>query len=386
MLKKYFLLLLCAFASNFAFANNIIEPSIQPNQLNSLGPGCNEPAPLNFHVEDAAQNWVRLRWHPIVPGAFKHRVKTYIDAGNILISDILVPASENSLVVAVPVGEPCHSTINTVCEDGSNSIYIVTVFHPDIFVTDLIVSGVTPPSNNFDCTISTSGEKCGFSVAENAETFFRIQRVDNSNDSRPFKAFKAPSITTLRTGMSTLGGDYTFKIDGIEPKPPKSAPGYVFQIWHNVPPSNELTIISTFVLYYHFDDALQPSGQLECTFIDTNYQIIRLVNPPPTHFQQGSTSLQEEGEDREAYQIDIPKFSAFPNPFTESLEIYLGPKNQVPVHLQLLNLNGQIVQEQHDITDQEFVTLSTASLSPGFYMLRIEADGQVQTLKVVKSE
>jgi hypothetical protein len=44
------------------------------------------------------------------------------------------------------------------------------------------------------------------------------------------------------------------------------------------------------------------------------------------------------------------------------------------------------VLDQEFVRGQEQYSLSTAQLSAGFYFLRIEADGLVQTLKVVKSE
>ncbi|MBC7776388.1 MAG: T9SS type A sorting domain-containing protein, partial [Phycisphaerae bacterium] len=75
-----------------------------------------------------------------------------------------------------------------------------------------------------------------------------------------------------------------------------------------------------------------------------------------------------------------------PNPFSELLDIFPGNPTAESIHLQMYNLSGQKVLDQQFAGGQEQYSLSTAGLSTGFYLLRIEADGEVQTLKVVKSE
>ncbi|MFN0213298.1 MAG: T9SS type A sorting domain-containing protein [Saprospiraceae bacterium] len=78
--------------------------------------------------------------------------------------------------------------------------------------------------------------------------------------------------------------------------------------------------------------------------------------------------------------------SASPNPFSEVLEVFLPASAAQQISLQLFNLSGQKVLDQRFTGGQEQYSLSTEGLSTGFYLLRIEADGEVQTLKVVKSE
>ena len=78
--------------------------------------------------------------------------------------------------------------------------------------------------------------------------------------------------------------------------------------------------------------------------------------------------------------------SAAPNPFSETLDIYPNYPDAEIVHVQLFNLSGQKVLDQQFAGGEEQYTLSTATLANGFYLLRIEADGETQTLKVVKSE
>ncbi|MDX1913670.1 MAG: T9SS type A sorting domain-containing protein, partial [Saprospiraceae bacterium] len=79
-------------------------------------------------------------------------------------------------------------------------------------------------------------------------------------------------------------------------------------------------------------------------------------------------------------------FSAAPNPFKDELDVLLDRVADTPVRLQLVNLQGQFVLDQEMEAGQSAYSLSTAQLPRGFYLLRVEADGETQVLKVVKSE
>lgn len=83
----------------------------------------------------------------------------------------------------------------------------------------------------------------------------------------------------------------------------------------------------------------------------------------------------------------VPQLAtASPNPFSESLQVTMGQATEGKVCLRLYSLEGQIVREQQFDAGQERFALSTAGLPAGFYMLRVEADGKSQSLKVIKSE
>ena len=78
--------------------------------------------------------------------------------------------------------------------------------------------------------------------------------------------------------------------------------------------------------------------------------------------------------------------TASPNPFSNTLDIFPNNPAAASITLQMYNLSGQKVLDQQFSGGQEQYSLSTEGLATGFYFLRIEADGEVQTLKVVKSE
>lgn len=79
-------------------------------------------------------------------------------------------------------------------------------------------------------------------------------------------------------------------------------------------------------------------------------------------------------------------FSAAPNPFKDELDVLLDRVADTPVRLQLVNLHGQLVLDQEMEAGQSLYQLSTAQIPRGFYLLRVEVDGETQVLKVVKSE
>ncbi len=84
------------------------------------------------------------------------------------------------------------------------------------------------------------------------------------------------------------------------------------------------------------------------------------------------------------HQMDFASTSK--NPFSETLDVLVEHSDMQSIQLQLFNLSGQKVLDQQFTGGQEQYSLSTEGLANGFYFLRIEADGQVQTLKVIKSE
>ncbi len=113
-----------------------------------------------------------------------------------------------------------------------------------------------------------------------------------------------------------------------------------------------------------------------------NFQIVRVV---PSGLSKPPKSISGERDDSYSELQPLVAFAA-PNPFSEILDVYLEQNTAEQVNLQLFNLSGQKVLDRQFAGGQEQYSLPTADLSPGFYMLRIEADGEVQTLKVIKSE
>ena len=243
---------------------------------------------------------------------------------------------------------------------------------------ELVVDGYTAPNNTPGiCTLAVSQTHCDL---VGANTFH----------------FKAKRGTYSRS----------FAIDLHQPSP--TGPVYVdFRLYEHNNSNNPIK--------FYCDDSSHPAYPNSCAPMQHVY--IEFNNIPMAYIlvnsSQGATAanmMVEELYTGEIIQVEpyangfsAPGgghtvkpggFSNFesqlastsPNPFTETLDVFLGQPDAENIHLQMYNLSGQKVIDQQFAGGQEVYTLSTADLSTGFYLLRIEADGEVQTLKVVKSE
>jgi hypothetical protein len=217
------------------------------------------------------------------------------------------------------------------------------------------------------------GERCYF--ANSGVTKFRVRQVNYPVDMRNFGMERAnPNHYKLRLNEPNSFGqtDYIIYCDYQNPQ----AFGTEYQIRRN----NQ--IIAQFVAGFDYE-----IGQsfLESVFIMPGFEVVRM-----SPYGLGNPSDEpSSGFIRERDDHDVSSglsATAWPNPFSETLDVVLSGDTQGPLSLQLYNLSGQVVLNQQFEAAQEYYTLSTANLSPGFYMLRVEANGVVQTLKVIKSE
>ncbi|MFN0176687.1 MAG: T9SS type A sorting domain-containing protein [Saprospiraceae bacterium] len=379
MFKKFSIALIWAYFACFSFASPSLPATIVPNPEFTE---CDWPAPLNFRVEDAGTDWVLLAWDPILPNVVQHRVKTYLTNGNILVSNIVVPANQNTQIVnnLIP-GEQYYSTIYAICPDGTDSKYFMKVDHPDGFITELIVSGYTGSNNLPICGVNATGEYCEFPIAPNITTFFKFRHSNNYNLTRKFATYRESTSGKLRAKIDPADGDgiYQFRIDNQVPDD-QGVPGIHFQVFTN----GGTLLLGVFQLYYHYSGG-QTVGRLICESITDDYEIVKITSSgnamkPPSDALQGSL------EDRSSLVPAQLALAVAPNPFNATLDVMVNRSVQEKGNIQLLNLSGQAVLEQPLIVGQERHTIHTAHMPAGFYFLRIEVDGEIKTLKVVKSD
>jgi hypothetical protein len=78
----------------------------------------------------------------------------------------------------------------------------------------------------------------------------------------------------------------------------------------------------------------------------------------------------------------------YPNPASEMASIRLTILQPSPVSIQLYDMTGRVVREiaQHDMhTGEHQLSINTATLGQGVYLLRVNSDGQSQVRKLVVS-
>ena len=378
---------LLALSSVFAFGNasSIGGPSHEAF-VSTTNP-CDLAAPTNFHVQAIGSTWVTLAWTPTVLGV-DHRVKTFRASDGVMVDNQIVGAAMAPAltVIGLQPGVTYFSTICAICPDGTDSQYFALSPNYDTLIGELIVMGFNESPNNESCGIRNPGDYCEFKI-NGAENIFKIRPINGIT----WRKFRIQKITVEGVAINRVSLNglfhpyYSFKLDG-QPAAFVAVRGKTYEV-----------IVSGLVIA-KFELSEYPSvnaGYITWSMDNTGYEIIRLTAGPNGLSDPSGGKITEldynnsEAQDRDIQDqtsAELGMVMISPNPFTDNLDVYLPQNAAEQVKLRLFNLSGQMVLDQQYTSGQTQYSLSTANLSPGFYLLRIEADGEVQTLKVVKSE
>jgi len=332
---------------------------------------CDLPAPTNFQVTAIGNTWVTLVWVPTV--GVTHHIKLFRSSDGALIDQAWIGPTMSQTVTftSLVTNETYYATACAVCPDGTDSNYNATTPDFDTIITELIVVGYQAPTGGTNCTINAVGEYCVL-PSDGSTAHFRIQR-SNGTLPHPFNVYAEsnPKLKFMVTGHPVPANmQYEFYIDDL-PGDGNWQGGNTIHIKFGG------TTKASFEMYVQNSERrlIWTGGDGE------NFQIVRVagtgLSKPPKSGTSERDDSSTEAQGLEAY--------ASPNPFSENLDVFLN-QSAAKVNLQLFNLSGQKVLDQQFPGAPGQYTLPTAELSPGFYMLRIEADGEVQTLKVIKSE
>jgi hypothetical protein len=358
MQKKNLFLAICLLATALTQASPTrVTPE---SQFSWAAPefSCAIPAPDNFQVASLDPSSVMLSWdfQPLATGGY--RVRTYRASDHLLVSTVentmdLVRATVSGLAA----GEAYYSLINSRCEYGDNGENQASVSFI-LPILELIVVGYQGSQGPIECTLSSAGS-CPLS---GTRTSFLIGGVGSPKYFEMIVNSSNTAKYTCNLGTNVSSQPYYFTCGDTTP-PTCTVQDLIFV-------RKGEDIIATFTV-----KELTGNAYLSSVNITDGYYIQKLG---PGEFNSG----RSQGKDL------IPTLSAyvFPSPFSETLNLTIENATAENIQLQLYNLAGQKVLDQQFPGGQEQYSLSTASLSTGFYMLRIEADGVVQTLKVVKSE
>lgn len=376
MCRKFFLLTLWALLPYGVWGNTTtpialhIEPSSTPEDI------CDLAAPTNFQVLALGTTWVQLSWMPSVFGV-DHVVKTFRSSDGVLVHQITItPAMAASVVVnGLQSGETYFSTICAVCPDGTESVNFSGTPDYDTLITELIVSGFTETCGTSFCGIQDQGQYCTFPL-DGTSTYFKISTQASGGAYRQFLLQKVTvsGESHLRCQIKPENGSpYIFYLDGQLPPPQDPIQGQFFEIKVSGIP------VASFKLSENY--ATNPGlGHITWAMKNTGHRISKLYNTPCP--ERGSEAAPSNGSADPYGGLAVVS----PNPFIDHLDVYLTRIATNSVNLQLFNLAGQKVLDQQLAGGQDQYHLPTGTLANGFYLLRVEADGRVQTLKVVKSE
>ncbi|MBL7809882.1 MAG: T9SS type A sorting domain-containing protein [Saprospiraceae bacterium] len=337
---------------------------------------CNLPAPTNFQVVNIGTTWVDLTWIPSSPGSW-HRIRTYETSSGNLVSNILVPPG--ILVQRVNGLQPNTEytfKINAICEDGSDSNEL-TEADATTFIGELIIIGYESSAATVNCTIQAQNGSCTFPM-NGFQTGFMVRSTQDPSIKRRFFAGKntAPSSNALFSvslKKDNLGESLAIQCDQLDPY----ALGKKYQVKY------EDQVVVEFELSHNY---VQDIGVLTCTQISQNFEVVKFVTPPQPNGGLGGGGTFNGGSIGTLEESNTLVAGTMPNPFSDQLSVQLEQFSEAPVQLSLFNLNGQRVLDQSFTGGSETYTLNTAQIPAGFYLLRVELNGEVQTVKVVKTQ
>jgi hypothetical protein len=281
------------------------------------------------------------------------------------------------------MGEEYKLVINSICEGGENSFLEAKIGPLNTLILDLVVIGYNPPNYGDYCQLVSSGT-CTFDHTPNLVTGFKIR---NGADSRLFgvrpimdDGDNTHFIIELDQNNSSENLKYKIRceVNGSQTSEPDCSTDWykIFRVRSGVGE----TAIAKFNL-----TNFSSNGQLNYVVLSAGDTLTRLRPESGTRPAPPRTPVRLRDETGET-SANFSNVFVSPNPFSDALNVFLGNSTAESIHLQMYNFSGQKVLDQQFTGRQEQYSLSTANLPPGFYLLRIEADGEVQALKVVKSD
>lgn len=373
---RFLAILACVFATSFLMARIAPAPLSSFNTPISPTSSCELPAPTDQHLVEQGPTWVILGWTPIIDGA-QHHIKIYRTSDNFLLNDLVVPAGQKKASIDnLPPNTAMYTTISTICQNGEDGPPS-SVLPIRAFIIDIIVAGFTPGTES-SCPIQSGGQSCNFYTSE-AMTPFKISR---NNDSRQFGVWAEINTSNafyhVNIGTNGNSGQKIIINCDNNNNVPCSANSRI-RIAYD-PGHGSLIKIADFEL---IQTSNTNEGILKCLFLASGWVIDRMGPGPSGEDFAGPGKGAPIGFQN---NNNFPMAIASPNPFSNTLDIFPNNPAAASITLQMYNLSGQKVLDQQLAGGQEQYSLSTEGLSNGFYFLRIEADGQVQTLKVIKSE
>ncbi|MBL7810377.1 MAG: T9SS type A sorting domain-containing protein [Saprospiraceae bacterium] len=377
-------------------ASATVSPNLQ-NRIDQEAPSkCNIPAPNNFHVIKMGVTDARLGWdfQPDATGGY--RIRTYRSSDQLLINTTLKGQDQlEAIIDNLEPGTQYTFVINSICDGGGHSEKEANI-DENTLIPELVVIGYQGSSANPLCTVPAGGGSCPFYFAPGLVNHFRIFRGDEVEEF-------GIEYVTMQNGLSALRV--------LVPLPPYRNTKYHFYCVDengNGPsaylPSNQGCGNAKLILvkfdgnsYLRFKviGGASSTGMVEVYSFTSQCP----VNPNNPNYDicrveyQGFTYSNELQAPDPSYTglrsglANTPDFAAVaPNPFNDRLQVYVDDPTAESVHCQLFNVNGQKVLDQQFQGAQDTYELITENLANGFYLLRVEANGMVQTLRVIKAE
>jgi len=379
------LFLLCGIATP-SFSKNFSHPSSSTSSLIEDGQPCTLPAPDNYVVKDISTDEIWVGWLAPANNPFEYNIKVFeVSTGNLINSFNIPGTATTARVLNLLPGTEYKIRNTPVCSDGTLSNFFVETVATTLIV-DLVSSGFTI-SGNTTCSLTGQLQFCEANPDSGKIVIFKIRQLNSPYQSKHFGLYKISNQCSLST-IKIRAIETSFQFVCSNDAPARCQGGSViikkggvevarFSVSTSAD-SKRLVCISIDSTQYAIDrlgDAAGVSGGLLVTCSNNNNNSLRPAKP--------TERASDEWEEIPYNQT----LTATPNPFTNQLEIRQPFANiNEFVEISLYDLQGRQVKALRSPGDLQTITLSTENLSPGMYFLRAESGGQIETVKVVKTQ
>lgn len=382
-LQRLFLLLLLS--SYYSLHGD--NPPCKADELaivNLEGSTCNLPPPSYLHVDQIGADWVNVSW-PLVSGATQYRLQAF-DAvsGDGLGTAIYVSGGTTSATVSIAGNNgSAFVRIWSVCGDGG---YNVDNFKQsdtfDGIIIDVVVGGFSIPDVPYTTVPIGINPQNGTTVHWNGDYEF-LNVLYNGVGKRIavlVKAAETPDLMLFYIGPHGNDGEHlVFEKEAIGDNYVKLLVKYRSDV--NKPATQLLATIMA------LGPTANGSGKIYRLEIgnDPTCYIDKLV--PMSPLRPGSSNDSNNGSVEKSDHSEFSSHSiATPNPFSSAIRIQLPEtKDPAGTTLHLYDLQGAKKLTYRVPADQPECTLNTSQLVPGVYFIRVESEGKVETIKVVKT-
>jgi len=381
-MAKFFLVTLisCALQLTFTPAFAVNEPA-RPPKVDPELHFCDAPAPDDFQVANIGSDFVSLAWVPAWVGAVHTLEISIEDSDNwvTLMINYNVPGASFTLYNLDP--GYYRARIVTNCSTGETSSNLSEVQF-EFKIIDLSTAGRIPmnPVSVDDCEKIDylNHEWVGFEVTEietGVSNLFEFTYTEGENPVLKRVSYNHPIVAVDNSGKfptndaPILKTPSPIRVDDI----PQWNPDNVINIGYVICLDN-FSASPTITLCKDEDN---PFLDWKPEYSFTALTAEDIVSDAPN---SGSTDKSIRDT------IDFVKIKA-QTPFKESLNVFFpqilldGSKTTI----QLFNTNGQMIMLYNFDLNISQISLPTASLQPGIYILQVETNFGVQNLRIVKS-
>lgn len=340
---------------------------------------CNLPAPANLAVTNVGATDLSFSWDGVV-GAYGFKVELTKVSTNTLVFSTTSPAQPQTLTISsLEPGTEYRLDVWSMCSEtergGLSSIAETT---HNFIIEEL--------AGNYNGTQFIPGNAFPLFPIQPSNSSIRGLQFKIQNSTFESKFGVTNEIQALNGGVHVKhhngGSNIQFvnhQYDNAQDAGgfiPSDNPGYVL-LKGVKKPVLEYQIIPENGWYYLYWSQLNNSG----------FSILQISNPVgmgvinnPNNELQNQEEIDSVEERTESRSSDTP-CSIWPNPFTDLLTIQ-GP---TPANVQLLDINSKLIYQYSMNTTETNITIPTADLAKGVYLVRYETADSVKTIKVVKT-